>query len=125
VLREGADVALVATGAMVSRALDAADELAARGVSARVLNISTIKPIDEAAIISAARETKGIVTVEEAMIEGGLAAAVAELVVRHAPAPMRMLGVSGFAPTGDTAFLFDHFGLNRAGIVAAALELIG
>jgi transketolase len=123
VLRPGGDVAIVATGAMVSRALEAADELARRGVAARVLNVSTIKPLDEKAIVDAARETRGIVTVEEGVIEGGLGAAVAEIVVRCAPVPMRMLGVRGFAPTGDTAFLLDHFGLNRVGIVAAALEL--
>jgi len=123
VLRPGDDVAIVATGAMVSRALEAADELARRGVAARVLNVSTIKPLDEKAIVAAARETRGVVTVEEGVIEGGLGAAVAEIVVRHAPTSMRMLGVRGFAPTGDTAFLLDHFGLNRAGIVAAALEL--
>jgi transketolase len=123
VLRQGVDVAIIATGAMVSRALEAADELRDRGVSARVLNVSTIKPIDAPAILAAARETSGIVTVEEAMIEGGLGAAVAQVVTRDAPVRMRMLGVPGFAPTGETGFLFDHFGLNRAGIVAAALEL--
>ena len=125
VLRQGGDLTIIATGVMVSRALETADDLSARGISARVLNISTIKPIDEAAIIAAARETGAIVTVEEAMVEGGLGAAVASVVVQHAPVRMRMLGVSGFAPTGDTAFLLDHFGLNRAGIAAAALQLRG
>lgn len=125
VLREGADLTIIATGVTVSRALEAADDLAARDISARVLNVSTIKPLDEAAIIAAARETGAIVTVEEAMIEGGLGAAVASVVVRNAPVPMRILGVPGFAPTGETGFLLDHFGLNRAGIVAAALELRG
>ena len=108
---------------MVSRALAAADVLAERGVNARVLNVSTVKPLDEAAIVAAARETGAIVTIEEAVIEGGLGAAVAETVVRHAPVPMRILGVTGFAPTGTAEFLFDHFGLNPDGIVAAALEL--
>ena len=122
-LREGADLTIVATGAMVSRALAAAEALAARGLEARVLNVSTIKPLDEAAIIAAARDTGAIVTVEEAVIEGGLGAAVAQTVVRNAPVPMRMLGVTGFAPTGSSEFLFDHFRLNRDGIVAAALEL--
>ena len=124
-LRHGGDLTIAATGTMVSRALDAASVLAERGLNARVLNVSTIKPLDEEAIIAAARETGAIVTVEEAMIEGGLGAAIAEAVVRHAPVPMRMLGVKGFAPTGSTEFLFDHFGLNRGGIVAAALELRG
>jgi transketolase len=108
---------------MVSRALAAADVLAEQGLNARVINVSTVKPLDEATIIIAARETGAIVTVEEAAIEGGLGAAVAETVVRNAPVPMRILGVTGFAPTGTAAFLFDHFGLNRDGIVAAALEL--
>jgi transketolase len=124
VLRSGSDVAIVATGVMVSRALEAAADLGAKGVSARVINISTIKPLDEMAIVAAARETRGIVTVEEGMIEGGLGAAVAEIVVRRAPTRMRLLGVSAFAPTGGVDFLYDHFGLNRAGIVAAALELM-
>lgn len=124
-LRDGSDLTIAATGTMVSRALAAADRLAERGLRARVLNVSTIKPLDEAAVIAAARETGAIVTVEEAMIEGGLGAAVAQAVVRHAPVPMRMLGVKGFAPTGTAEFLFDHFGLNSEGIVAAALELKG
>ncbi len=125
VLRDGDSLTIVATGVMVSRALAAADVLAERGLHARVLNVSTIKPLDEAAIIAAARETKAIVTVEEAMVEGGLGAAVAEVVVRHAPVPMRMLGIKGFAPTGGVEFLFSHFGLTRDGIIAAALELTG
>ena len=122
-LREGSDLTIVATGAMVSRALAAADGLAERGLQARVLNVSSVKPLDEAAIIAAARETGAIVTVEEAATQGGLGAAVAETVVRNAPVPMRMLGVTGFAPTGTAEFLFDHFGLNRDGVIAAALEL--
>ncbi|MDE3176551.1 MAG: transketolase family protein [Pseudomonadota bacterium] len=124
-LRAGTDLTIVATGAMVARALAAAEALAQRGLQARVLNVATIKPLDEAVIVAAARETGAIVTVEEAMIEGGLGAAVAEIVVRHAPAPMRLLGVKGFAPTGSAEFLFDHFGLNCEGIVAAALDLKG
>jgi transketolase len=124
-LRDGKDLTIVATGAMVSRALAAGAALAEQGLQARVLNISSVKPLDDAAIIAAARETGAIVTVEEAMIEGGLGAAVAEVVVRNAPVPMRMLGVKGFAPTGSAEFLFDHFGLNSEGIVAAARELKG
>ena len=125
VVRQGSSLTIVATGILVSRALEAADVLAERGVDARVINVSTIKPLDEAAIIAAARETGAIVTAEEAMTEGGLGAAVAETVVRNAPVPMRILGVKGFAPTGSATFLLDHFGLNRDGVVAAALELKG
>ncbi len=123
VLRNGSDLSIVATGAMVFRALAAAETLAERNLEARVINVSTIKPLDEATIIAAARETGAIVTVEEATIEGGLGAAVAETVVRNTPVPMRMLGVTGFAPTGTAEFLFDHFGLNADGVVKAALEL--
>jgi transketolase len=116
---------MVATGVLVSRALEAAEALEALGLDARVVNVSTIKPLDEAAIIAAARETGAIVTAEEAATEGGLGAAVAETVVRHAPVPMRILGVKGFSPTGSAMFLLDHFGLSRDGIVAAALDLKG
>ena len=125
VLRQGSSLTIIATGILVSRALEAADALALQSIPARVINISTIKPLDEAAIIAAARETGAIVTAEEATTEGGLGAAVAEVVVRHAPVPMRILGVKGFAPTGSASYLLDHFGLSRDGIVAAALELKG
>ncbi len=124
VLRKGHDVTLIATGVLVSRALDAADRLARQGVSARVLNMMTIAPLDEAAVLAAARETRGIVTAEEAIVTGGLGSAVAETVVRHHPIRMRILGVRHFAPTGSAAFLLDHFGLNADGLVAAALELL-
>jgi transketolase len=123
-LRDGTDVTLVAAGVMVSRALDAAELLAAGGVSARVLNMTTIMPLDEAAIVRAATETGRIVTIEEACTTGGLGAAVAETVVRTHPVPMRLLGVSGFAPTGKTEFLYEYFGLTADGIVRAARELL-
>ncbi|HTZ67006.1 MAG TPA: transketolase C-terminal domain-containing protein [Roseiarcus sp.] len=123
VLREGSSLTIVATGILVTRALDAANTLAEQAIEARVINVSTIKPLDEATIIAAARETGAIITAEEAATEGGLGAAVAEVVVRHAPIPMRILGVRGFAPTGSATYLLDHFGLSRDGIVAAALEL--
>ncbi|HEX3982674.1 MAG TPA: transketolase C-terminal domain-containing protein [Acidisoma sp.] len=124
-LRDGRDVTVIACGTMVSRAVEAADRLAGRGLSARVLNMTTIQPLDEAAVIAAARETGAIVTAEEAVIHGGLGSAVAECVVLHKPVPMRILGMPGFAPTGSTRFLLDHFHLNADGIVAAALELVG
>ena len=123
-LRDGGDVTLIATGVLVSRALEAAERLAQRGVSARVLNMMTIAPLDEAAVLAAARETRGIVTAEEAIVTGGLGSAVAETVVRHHPTRMRILGVPHFAPTGSAAFLLDHFGLNADGLVAAALDLL-
>ena len=124
-LRDGGDVTLIATGTMVSRALAAAEALAAAGIGARVLNAVTIKPMDTETVVKAARETGRIVTAEEAIAVGGLGAAVAEIVVQHEPVPMRILGATGFAPTGDTAFLLDHFGLTAAGIADAARGLCG
>lgn len=122
-LRDGADVTLIAAGTMVSRALDAADLLAAAGISARVLNMTTLAPLDEEAVIRAARETGRIVTIEEARTTGGLGAAVAETVVRTHPVAMRLLGIAGFAPTGSAEFLYSYFGLTPDGIAAAAREL--
>ncbi len=124
-LRAGADLTLIACGTAVSRALAAAELLAADGIDARVLNMATVRPIDRDAIVAAARETRGIVTVEEHTIYGGLGSAVAEVVVTTHPAPMRMVGVPGtFAPTGSATWLLDHFGISARGIQAAALELV-
>jgi transketolase len=123
-LREGGDVTLIATGTVVTRALEAAELLQTEGVSARVLAMPTIKPLDEEAVVAAARETKGIVTVEEALTSG-LGGAVAEVVVRRAPTGMRMVGVNdAFAPTGSAEWLLDYFGINAAGISAAARSLV-
>jgi transketolase len=123
-LRDGGDVTIVATGTVVARALDAADVLAGSGIAARVLSMPTIKPLDEAAILTAARETGGIVTVEEALTSG-LGGAVAELVVRHQPVPMRFVGVPDvFAPTGSVNWLLDHFGISATGIASAVREVL-
>jgi transketolase len=125
-LREGHDVTLMANGVMVSRALDAADSLAIRGIQARVLNMSSMSPMDVDAVLHAARTTRGIVTAEEALASGGLGGAVAEILAVHHPAPMRILGVPGvFAPTGSAEFLLQHFGLTAKGIHDAALDLLG
>ena len=125
-VRAGNDVTIMANGILVERALDAAELLAAAGVEARVLNMSSVKPIDRAAILDAARTTRGIVTVEEHSIYGGLGSAVAEIVSQEHPVRMRILGVPGvFAPTGSAEFLLDHFGLNADGIAKAAWELLG
>jgi transketolase len=125
VLREGSDVTLMACGVVVERALAAAERLAARGIAARVVNMSSIKPIDREAIVRAARETAGIVTAEEALAAGGLGGAVAEVVAQEAPIRMRMLGMPDvFAPTGTANFLLDHFGISAEGMEKAALELL-
>ncbi|MDW8129015.1 MAG: transketolase C-terminal domain-containing protein [Bryobacterales bacterium] len=124
-LREGSDLTLIACGTMVSRALAAAELLRAEGLSARVLNMATIQPLDCEAVECAARETGAIVTVEEHSVRGGLGGGVAEIVVSSRPVPMRLLGVPGtFAPTGSAQFLFEHFGLTADGIARAALDLL-
>jgi transketolase len=124
-LREGNDVTLIANGTMVSRALDAAILLADNRIGARVLNMSTVRPLDREAIIEAAIQTGRIVTVEEHTIYGGLGGAVAEVVVANCPVPMRILGIPGvFAPTGSAEWLLEHFGLTAEGICQAALELV-
>ena len=124
-LRQGSDITLVGTGVLVSRALEAAELLAASGISARVVNMATIAPLDAETLLAAARETRGIVTAEEGSVHGGLGSAIAELLAQNHPARMRILGVPHFAPTGSAAFLLEHFGLDAAGIAAAARELLG
>jgi transketolase len=124
VLREGNDVAIVALGTAVARALSAADELAQRGVAARVLAVSSLAPLDEDALVEAARATLGVVTVEEAYA-CGLGGAVAELLARRNPTPMRMLGLRGFAPTGSVEHIHERAGVTAAGISAACLDLVG
>jgi transketolase len=124
-LSDGDDVTVIAIGSLTSRALEAAARLREDGVSVRVLNMPFIDPLDEEAIAAAARETRGIVTAEEATISGGLGAAVASVVVTRHPVPMRILGIPRvFAPTGNTAFLLDHFGLTADGIAAAVRDLL-
>ncbi|MFD6284754.1 transketolase family protein [Streptomyces sp. NPDC060205] len=124
-LREGSDVTLIAVGTMVSRALDAAHLLAQQDISARVLNMTFVEPLDVAAVVAAARETRAVVTAEEGLLSGGLGAAVAKVVAESNPVPVRMLGVPSFAPTGSAAFLLEHFGLTADGVAGAAREALG
>ncbi len=123
-LREGRDVTLIANGTMVCRALDAAALLSGEGVSAAVVNMSTVRPLDREAILCAA-EMGPIVTIEEHTVVGGLGGAVAEVVATSCPTRMRILGFpSVFAPTGSASFLFEHFGLTPEGICRSTLELM-
>lgn len=124
-LQDGIDVSIVANGVLVHRALSAAKILAKSGISARVLNMATIRPIDRDAIIKAAEQTGAIVTCEEHTIFGGLGSAVAEIVVDTIPVPMKLLGVPGiFAPTGSANFLLDEFGMSPEDIAKSAQTLI-
>jgi transketolase len=124
-LRDGSDVTVIAGGVTVTSALEAAHLLEQDGISAAVLNLSTIRPIDRERVTEAARRGP-IVTVEEHTVYGGLGSAVAEVVVETHPTRMRMLGVPGvFAPTGSASFLLKHFGLDAAGIRDAVRALVG
>jgi transketolase len=126
VVRDGKDVTLVATGIMVERSLRAADELAVNGVSSRVLDMHTIKPLDTALLLAAARETGALVTVEEHSILGGLGGAVAEFVSGAYPVPIVRTGISDtFCETGPYEALLDRYGMAVADIVAAAHKAIG
>ena len=124
-LRDGTDLTLIANGTLTHRAMFAADLLAQKGVETRVLNMASVRPIDEDAIVTAAGETGAILTCEEHTIYGGLGSATAEIVVENAPVPMKRLGVPGiFAPTGSANRLLDEFGMSPEGIAESALELI-
>lgn len=123
ILLEGDDAAIIANGTMVHRALTAAKALAADGIRAHVVNMATVNPLDEAAILAAAR-TGAIVTVEEHSVRGGLGGAVAEVVTANDPVPMRIMGFTGFLPTGSAEWLMEHFGLTSTGIADAVRQTI-
>ncbi|MET0428903.1 MAG: transketolase C-terminal domain-containing protein [Microvirga sp.] len=123
-LRDGGDLSLIASGTTVHLADAAAQRLSEAGVFARVINLSSLNPIDEEAVIAAARETGAVVTIEEASVRGGFGGAVAELLAMHHPAPMEIMGFSGFQPTGSINFLFERSGLTPEGIAAAARRVL-
>lgn len=124
VLRKGYDITIMACGIMTAKALTAADILKGAGITARVINMSSIKPIDEETIIKAAAETGAIVTAEEHSVRGGLGSAVAEVVVKHAPVPMAMIGVEDrFGESGKADDLLKAYGLTAAHIAETALRL--
>ncbi len=124
VLREGADVSLVGTGAVMENVLKAADLLAAQGISAQVANVHTIKPIDTEFIESVASSHGRIVTVEDHGISGGLGSAVAETVAELGRGRVKRVGVTEFAESGDTEGLYGKYGLSAEHISAAAAGLM-
>ncbi len=124
-MHKGTDLSIIATGHLVWEAMEAAKELEKEGIHARVLNMHTIKPIDVEAIVTAAEETGAILTAEEHQITGGLAAAVAELVVRHRPVPMNFVGMpNSFGESGAARELMDKYGMNAETIRKKAKTLI-
>ena len=124
-LHEGSDVTLIACGLLVEPTLRAAETLAAEGIEARVLNMATLKPLDEAAIVEAARETGAIVTAEEHNVIGGLGSAVARTLALQAPTPMEQVGVADrFGESGSWQSLLERFELTPQAVAAAARRAV-
>ncbi|MCQ2547565.1 MAG: transketolase family protein [Clostridia bacterium] len=125
VLREGNDVAIIATGLMVQDAMAAAEKLADEGIQARVIDMHTIKPLDEDIIIKAAQETKAIVTAEEHSVIGGLGSAVAEVVTKHAPTRIEMVGQKDtFGESGKPDELREKYGMTANDIYMAVKTVL-
>ncbi len=124
ILREGKDATLIGTGCMVQKCLEAAGLLEAMGYSVRVVDIHTIKPIDEEIICDSAAKTGAIVTVEEHSIYGGLGSAVSEVLAKSVPTPMGMIGLTEFAESGDYDELLAKYSLDANAIVKKAIEQI-
>ncbi|MCL1866624.1 MAG: transketolase family protein [Oscillospiraceae bacterium] len=125
-LRDGKDVTIIATGLMVYESLLACDELSGQGISARVINIHTIKPVDREIVVKAARETGKIVTVEEHSVIGGLGDAVCGVLAEECPVPVKKIGVNDrFGYSGPAVDLLKEFGLCKSNIVKVVEEFIG
>jgi transketolase len=124
-MREGEDVSLVGTGQMVALCLDAADELQKKGISAQVLNMSTIKPLDEEALARAAKRTGGIITAEEHNVLTGLGSAVGTFIAEHGGCLMRRVGIpDAFGESGESEELMVRYGLTSARIFESAEEVV-
>lgn len=125
VLREGSDISIMACGVEVAQALAAADALAAEGISVEVVDVMSVKPLDEETIIASAAKTGRVLTVEEHSIYGGMGSAVAELLGEKHPVPVTRLGMTTFGQSGDAAELLAYYGLDAAGIAARVREVLG
>lgn len=124
-LREGKDVTIISTGIMVFEALKAAEALEKENISARVINLHTLKPVDKDIIIKAAQETGAIVTVDEHNVMGGLGSIVAEVVVEKYPVPMRIVGVNDtFGQSGKPAQLFEKYNLTNNDVVSSVKQVL-
>ena len=125
VVREGSDVTIVACGLMVAEALEAAEALAADGIDAEVINIHTIKPLDERLVVASAKKTGRVVTAEEHSIIGGLGEAVASVLAEQHPVPMRRVGVRDvYGESGPAVDLLHKYGLDAGGIEAAVRSVL-
>lgn len=123
-MRDGTDVTIIAIGSMVAAALQAADELLTGGVRCRVLNMHTLRPVDEEAIVEAAGETGALVTAEEHLRHGGLASTVAEVLAHRAPAPLEVVALQGYAESGSPADLLEKYGLTAGDIKKAVRRVL-
>ncbi len=124
-LSQGTDVTIIAMGIMVAPALEAAAELSEKGISAGVINMSCVKPIDTELIVAAAKRSGAVVTCEEHNIIGGLGSAVAEVLGEHSPVPMQRIGLQDcFGESGTPKELLEKYGLTKGAIVAAAMQVI-
>ncbi|MCI5500586.1 MAG: transketolase family protein [Lachnospiraceae bacterium] len=125
VLREGKDVTLIATGLEVSETLDAAEKLAADGIDAKVINIHTIKPLDEDLVVAAAKETGKVVTIEEHSVIGGLGSAVCDCLCEKAPTKVLKIGINDvYGESGPAVELIKKYGLDSEGIYAKVKEFM-
>ena len=126
VMREGSDVAIIATGLMVNEAVEAAKTLAEEGIDAMVINICTIKPLDEELVIAAAKKCGKVITCEEHSVIGGLGEAVCGVLSEKLPTPVKRIGVNDeFGHSGPAAALLKQFGLCAENIVKVAKEFCG
>ena len=123
-VRDGSDATIIACGIMVNAALEAAKELAASGITCRVLNMATIKPLDEEAVISAARETGAVVTSEEHYILGGLSSMVSQVVSREIPVPMESVALKGYAESGSADQLLAKYHLTPQDVSEAVRKAV-
>ena len=124
-LRDGADAAIIACGIMVHAALIAADALAADGIRGRVLNMATVSPLDEAAVVEAARDTGAVVTAEEHYINGGLGSLVSQTLSRELPTPVEPVALRGYAESGTAEQLLERYGLTSGDIERAVRRAVG
>jgi transketolase len=125
VLAKGTDVTIFACGHLVWIAVEAAQELAERGISVELINMHTIKPLDEAAVIKSVKKTGCVVTAEEHQINGGLGDSIANVIGRHCPAPHEYVAVNDtFGESGKPVELLEKYGLNKENVIAAALKAI-
>ena len=125
ILRNGKDVAIVACGALVANSLTAADMLSKEGIEATIVNMHTIKPIDQEILVKVAKEVNAVVTAEQHVLDGGLGSAVASVLARNYPVPMEMIGIDNrFGQSGDPDILFKEYHLLPEDIVVAAKRAI-